>query len=96
MADKVSYATQIKPLFTAQDISCMGGMGVKLDDYAWMSDADGGGMSNCTNFPDHMHARTVYAHLTGACQPQMPLGGSPWGKSDLDLYNQWMTDGFTA
>ena len=94
MADPVSYAAQIKPMFTAQDVGCMGGMGVQLDNYDWMSDPAGGAMSNCTDFPDHMNARSVYAHLTGDCQPKMPLGGAPWDAEQLALYNQWMTDGF--
>ncbi|MCF3973985.1 hypothetical protein L1965_09940 [Paracoccus sp. EGI L200073] len=69
-------------------------MGVKLDDYTWMSDPAGGTLGSCNNFADHMNARTVYAKLTGTCQPQMPLGGTAWDQSDLDLFDQWMTDGF--
>ncbi len=94
MADPVSYASQIKPLFNPQDIGCMSGMGVKLDDYTWMSDPTGGAMGSCTDFPDHMNGRSVYAKLTGECQPKMPLGGAPWDQASLDLYNQWMQDGF--
>lgn len=32
----LSFAKDIRPLFRDEDIQCMGGMGVALDDPAWM------------------------------------------------------------
>jgi hypothetical protein len=33
----LSFATDIRPLFRDEDITCMDGGGVHLDDLAWMS-----------------------------------------------------------
>jgi hypothetical protein len=74
----VSFATDIAPLFTPGDINCMASQGVLLDNYSWMSQPD--------------NAQNVYDHLTGASQPQMPLGGPYWPQSQLDLFNSWMTE----
>ncbi len=32
----LSFATDIRPLFRDEDITCMDGSGVHLDDHAWM------------------------------------------------------------
>ena len=32
----LSFATDIRPLFRDEDITCMDGSGVHLDDFAWM------------------------------------------------------------
>jgi len=63
--------------------------GVVLDDYAYMSDPSGD-----DTYMDHAHARRVYASLTGDSKPQMPLGGPFWQSDQLQLYQQWMKDGF--
>jgi hypothetical protein len=85
----VSFANDILPLFRPVDIQHMSPFGVLLDDYGYMSDATGN-----DTYPDHANARAVYCYLTGDCQPQMPEGGPFWSQAQLDLYNQWMTDGF--
>jgi hypothetical protein len=82
-------------LFRQVDIQHMAGFGVKLNDSGWMTDAAGGKLGICNqSFPDHTHARTVYAWLAGVCTPRMPMGGPYWGQAALSLYAQWMTDGF--
>jgi len=86
----ISFATQIKPLFTAKDIGCMNGFGVFLDDFSYMSDPTPDG-----EFPDHANARQVYARLTGAKTPQMPMGGPFWSTSQVGLFKQWMDEGFS-
>ena len=83
-AAPVSFASDILPLFTATDIAHMQPMGVLLSQYSYMS-----GSAN-----DHQNATTVQAYLTGTQQPQMPLGGPFWSQQQLDLYAQWMSDGF--
>jgi hypothetical protein len=84
-----SFATDIAPLFRSTDVSCMARLGVSLGDYAYMSDPTGGG-----TFADHANARNVYAHLTGDTTPRMPMGGPYWSAAQLQLFAQWMTDGF--
>jgi hypothetical protein len=90
----VSFAKNILPLFTPTDIDHMKPFNVLLDDYTWMSDPAGGSLGSCQSFADHANARSVYGYLTGACQPQMPLGGPYWGNDALQKYQQWMDDGF--
>ena len=46
-----SYVADVRPLFRPQDIACMAGGGVLLDDSAYMTDAGGDG-----SFADHAHA----------------------------------------
>jgi hypothetical protein len=92
----VSFAGDIVPLFTRDDIDHMQPFGVLLDDYAWMSDAAAGSVGSCTSYPDHGNARSVYGYLTGECQPQMPPGGPFWDAAKLGRYKQWMDDGFQA
>src|ERR1700759_4514286 len=82
----VSFATDIQPLFRPQDIQCMNGFGVALDDYNYMSDPTGDG-----TYPDHANAHAVYDHLTGTSQPQMPMGGPYWTAAQLQLFQNWMT-----
>ena len=74
----VSFAKDIAPLFTQDDLDCMAPRGILLNDYSWMSQP--------------ANAQNVYDHLTGAVQPQMPLGSPPWPQSQLDLFNTWMTE----
>jgi hypothetical protein len=55
----LSFATDIRPLFRDEDITCMDGSGVHLDDFAWMS------------IPTN--ARSVYDQVaTGAMPPDEP------------------------
>ena len=77
-ANTVSFGNDILPLFNPGDIACMAGMGVKLDDYTYMSQP--------------ANAQSVYDHLTGTAQPQMPLGGPYWSADQLGLFQRWMTE----
>ncbi len=86
-----SFAADIRPLFTARDISCMARFRVALDDHGYMSAAAGD-----DQFPDHANARNVLAHLNGDRPPRMPMGGPLWTQAQLDLYGQWMAGGFQA
>jgi hypothetical protein len=83
-AAPVSFAADILPLFTSIDIAHMQPMGVFLNQYSYMSDP--------TN--NHQNATTIQAYLVGTEQPRMPMGGPYWSQPQLDLYAQWMTDGF--
>jgi hypothetical protein len=75
----ISFARDIQPLFRPVDIQHMSPMGVLLDDYAYMSDAQ--------------NAQAVYEYLTGERQPQMPPGGPYWGEAQLQLFSDWMSGG---
>lgn len=90
----VSFKTDILPLFNQTDIQHMSGMGVKLNDYAYMSNPAAGSVMGCGPFSDHGNAQAVYNALTGKCQPQMPMGGPYWTEAQLQLFQQWMTDGY--
>ncbi len=87
----VSFAKDIKPLFTARDLNCMKGEAVYLGDYAYMSDP-----SSDSTFPDYAHARNVFAHLNGTSEPRMPMGGPFWSDAQIKLFESWMSDGFKA
>jgi hypothetical protein len=85
----VSFANDVMPLFRARDISCMSGLGVLLNDYAYMADPLGNG-----SFPDHANARDVLSRLTGASQPRMPMGGPYWPAAQIATFEKWIEDGF--
>jgi hypothetical protein len=86
-----SFASDIAPLFTQSEIDCMSGLGVELDDYGYMSSAAGN-----ANYPDHANAREILARLTGERRPRMPMGGPYWDDAQIDIFKQWMADGFLA
>lgn len=87
----VSFAINIVPLFTAHDLACMQRMQVNLSDFAYMANPAGD-----ENFPDHSNARDVLARLDGSAVPRMPMGGPYWPAEHIQLFQQWMTDGFLA
>ena len=76
----VSFARDIRPLFRPVDIEHMKPMGVMLDDFTYMSESN--------------NAQSVYDSLTGDTQPRMPIGGPYWPQDKLDLFQQWMNDGY--
>jgi hypothetical protein len=80
-----SFQTDVLPLFTQPSIKHMNRIGVKLDDFGYMSDAAGD-----SDYPDHANARHVYARLDGTEQPQMPPGGPFWDDDMLKTLSDWM------
>jgi hypothetical protein len=86
----VSFATDIRPLFTDRDVGCMSDNGVQLTDYGYMSDPAAG-----PAYPDHANARAVLDRLLpDAGRRRMPKGGPYWSDAQIDLYRRWLTDGF--
>jgi hypothetical protein len=79
---QVSFASDIKPLFRAIDISHMKSKGVKLDDYAYMSDPN--------------NVQRVLATLSphNGEPPFMPPGGPYWTEAQIALFVQWQQDGY--
>jgi len=65
-----SFAADILPLFTQGQVRCMRNHGVRLDDYAYMSDPQAD-----VAFADHAKARHVYARLAGDELARMPPSG---------------------
>lgn len=80
-AAPVSFAADIVPLFRAQDIQCMRGLGVFLIDYTYMSGPDA----------NHTHAKMVAFMLGPNGKPdRMPLGGPYWSAASLNLFQSWI------
>ncbi len=81
MADEkaVSFAADIRPLFRDIDVEHMKGLGVPLDDYAYMS--------------QRANADNVLKFLNGDAQPQMPPNGPYWSVEQLALFSKWMDAG---
>lgn len=78
----VSFATDIKPLFRAIDISHMKRFGVELDNYTYMSN------------PDNANAVLATLSPQDGEPPSMPPGGPYWPASQLALFAQWQKDGY--
>jgi hypothetical protein len=79
---QVSFATDIKPLFRAVDISHMKRFNVELDDYTYMSNPN--------------NANQVLAALTphNGEPPTMPPGGPYWTEAQVALFVQWQREGY--
>ncbi len=77
----ISFEKDIKPLFRTIDVDHMEAAGVLLDDYAYMSEAG------------HNHANAVAVFDTLKNQT-MPPGGPFWPQDKVDLFAQWMSDGY--
>lgn len=78
----VSFATDIKPLFRAIDISHMKRFGVELDNYTYMSN------------PDNANAILATLSPQDGEPPSMPPGGPYWTADHLALFAQWQKDGY--
>ena len=76
---QVSFSADIKPLFSAIDISHMKRFGVELDSYAYMSNPD--------------NANKVLATLSphDGEPPTLPPGGPYWTSDQLAFFAQWHT-----
>ena len=79
---KVSFATDIKPLFRPVDIAHMRPHGIKLDDYIYMSNPDNANSVLATVSPQNGES------------PSMPPGGPYWSADQLALFAQWQKDGY--
>ena len=79
---KVSFATDIKPLFRDVDISHMKRFSVLLDDYTYMSNPENADRVLATLSPENDEP------------PSMPPGGPYWTAEQLALFAQWQNDGY--
>ena len=81
-----SFQTDVLPLFTPADIQHMKGMGVRLSQFAYMSNPAGDG-----TYADHANANHVYARLAGTSEgDRMPLNGPYWTDAQLKTLSDWM------
>ncbi len=80
-----SFADDILPMFRPGDITCMASKGVRLGDPQWMCNPAGN-----HGFDDYGNARRVYAALSSGFMPP----DQKWPQDQLDVFSNWMTDGF--
>ena len=75
----VSFAANIRPLFTDTDI----------DHMSFFCDL--------SNFDDvKVNADDILSRLNGTGGPLMPpvSAGGPWPQANIDLFQQWLQEGF--
>jgi hypothetical protein len=77
-----SFQGDILPLFTEVDIEHMGGFGVVLNDYAYMSQPD--------------NAAKVYEQVSQGLMPPAPSEGGEgaWSPDKVELFKAWIDDGY--
>jgi hypothetical protein len=80
-----SFTCDIRPLFRVVDVACMSPRGVKLDDVDWMCRP-----AAINGFDDHGNARGVFVMLSRGSMPP----DERWTRTQLDLFERWMTEGF--
>jgi hypothetical protein len=76
----VSFAQDIRPLFTDMDIAHMKGFGVLLDDFDYMRDP--------------AHAQKVLDALSAGAMPPSSSGESSWPPDRVRLLRDWITAGY--
>jgi hypothetical protein len=81
MARQTSFQADIRPLFTEQDIRSMS-KAFNLADYGDVK----------------AHAAAIYDRIRGiggaVMPPPPPKGGGPWPQSRIELFAEWMADGY--
>jgi hypothetical protein len=78
----VSFAQDIRPLFTDMDVAHMRNLGVSLDDFDYMSDPD--------------HAQNVLTAVSTGSMPPSSSGEPEWTSESVQLFRDWMTGGYQA
>jgi hypothetical protein len=78
----VSFAQDIRPLFTAMDVAHMKGFGVLLDDFGYMHDP--------------AHAQRVLDMVSAGSMPPRRSGEPPWSSENVQLFRDWIAAGYPA
>jgi hypothetical protein len=78
----VSFAQDIRPLFTDMDIAHMRVAGVLLDDFEYMRDP--------------AHAQKVLDAVSTGAMPPQSSGEPPWPPNNVQLFRDWMGAGCQA
>jgi len=72
-----SYATDIRPKFTTEDVEHMNGMGLDLNDYTTVSG----------------NADLILSRLTDAGNPMPPEPRGPWPSDWIECFKDWIANG---
>ena len=75
----VSFAQDIRPLFTDLDIAHMKHFRVMLDDFGYMHDL--------------AHAQHVLRRVNGGGMPPRSSGEPPWSPERVQLFRDWIAAG---
>ena len=75
-----SYAKDIKPIISNSCIQCHAG----FDSYA---------NTVAKVVPGNPDASSLYGHVSGKIQPQMPLGQTPLSQEQIQTIKNWIQDG---
>jgi hypothetical protein len=78
----VSFAQDIRPLFTEMDVAHMKSAGVLLDDFDYMRDPD--------------HAQKVLGTVSTGSMPPSSSGEPPWSAENVQLFRDWIAAGYPA
>jgi hypothetical protein len=78
----VSFATNIRPMFTDMDIAHMKNFRVLLDDFGFMRDP--------------ANAQKVINAVSSGAMPPSNSGETSWSSDQVELFRNWITDGYQA
>jgi hypothetical protein len=78
----VSFATNIRPMFTDMDIAHMKNFGVFLDDFGFMRDP--------------ANAEKVLNAVSSGAMPPSNSGETSRSPDQVELFRNWITDGYQA
>ncbi len=78
----VSFAQDIRPLFTDMDIAHMKDLGVALEDFDYMRDPT--------------HAQNVLNAVSSGAMPPRHSGEPPWSPANVQLLRDWIAAGCQA
>jgi hypothetical protein len=78
----VSFAQDIRPLFTDMDVAHMKSAGVLLDDFEYMRDPG--------------HAQKVLDTVSTGSMPPSSSGEPPWSAENVQLFRDWIAAGYPA
>ena len=76
----VSFAQDIRPLFTDIDVAHMSNLGVSLDDFDYMRDPG--------------HAQRVLSKVSSGAMPPRRSGEAAWAPETVQLFRDWMAGGY--
>ncbi len=78
----VSFAADIRPMFTDMDVAHMKSFGVLLDDFGFMREP--------------ANAQKVLDAVSSGTMPPSNSGETSWSPDQVDLFREWITDGYQA
>ena len=76
----VSFAQDVRPLFTDMDVAHMKRFGVSLDDFDYMRDP--------------AHAQHILTRVNSGSMPPRRSGEPPWPAESVQLLRDWIAAGY--